>query len=586
VVVDTARWQRRAGCRHRLGIPAEHRPGRPSDLVPVTPEQGAIMSHSPRPELSRRGLLRGLVLGGASAALPLDLLRHGRPAAAATATGASVGPYYRYNTSANHWFYGDTFGNCWADDDKIYMNCDDSKGLQNQYAPAGRNFWLGVLPESPTTNPITVVNGMSVYGAQNGLTTDPDGVGRAWKAGAMYCQDGVLYMDVHKVRYGVPQTTGASGIIKSTDHGQNWTDHLGNVNTPPPVDGTAMFPIDGPSFTPYFIEHGKNGAPGPSAVKADTYVYATGVEQWNNGNYMRIGRVPRASIMTKSAWQFYKGPTDPTTSDGLSDANWGSLSSAKAIFRAPGRTNFAEVRYVPGLNKYLFFNYYYTGEPPTGTYGNTAAMQWAFFQSDTPWGPWQLFYTKYWATEGFYIPTAPSKWMAPDGSSMWLLTAGDFSTDSLPYDTTLYSMFLLQLTVNTGGSLPNKLTNPSFTSGSTGWSTSGAAVSTGSGRQGSSAMRIAGGSKGFWQTVTGLSPNTSYHVGGWIRASSGATGGYLFAKDYGSSQVVTQTITGSEWNWVGLRFKTGSGATSAVVGGWQDGGSVAVDFDDLTVLPT
>jgi hypothetical protein len=543
-----------------------------------------------RDDLTRRALLKRAAVGGAALSLPAvlgaglrdgGLLGAGDAAAAGPAiTGASMGPYYSYNTSASHFLYGDTFGNAWGDDDKIYTTIDDTFGLQNAQAPDGRNFIVTTMPESPTVNPMTLVNTMDVYGEEAGVTTDPDGVGRAWKSGAFYCQGGVLYLAVHRVKYGTPQLNGAGHIIRSTDKGATWTNHLGQTNTPPPNDGNAMFP-GAPGFCPYFVEHGKDGAPGPAAVGADTYVYAIDTDSFFNGNYVVLGRVPRGSIMTKSAWQFYKGPAPVSGTEGNQASNWGTFAEAKPILNAPNRTSFCEMRYVPGLQKYLLLSYYYPGDGPTAIYGKSTSTQFTFFQSDTPWGPWSQFFTKTWAPEGFYIPTAPSKWMSSDGKSMWLVFAGDYSTGPEPYATTKYTLHLSQLTLTTGGTLPNKVINAGFESGLAGWSSSGGVTTSSGGHGGSSSARVPGAGIGLWQDVLGLTPNTQYFLSGWLKASPG--GAYLFAKNFGSAQVVSETVRSGDWTYTGLKFRTGSSASSAQIGMWTDTGTTDARLDDLVL---
>jgi hypothetical protein len=74
--------------------------------------------------------------------------------------------------------------------------------------------------------------------------------------------NGTLYISVAPQVYGYdgnPQRARNGSIIKSTDHGVTWINHLGETNTAPPrTSSGAMFPST--KFANLvFIEHGKDG---------------------------------------------------------------------------------------------------------------------------------------------------------------------------------------------------------------------------------------------------------------------------------------------------------------------------------------
>ena len=537
--------------------------------------------------ISRRTLLRRSLVG--AAALSGVGLAAGRlpivggfgaiDAAAATIGSASLGPLYRYNTSASHYLYGDTFTNTWADDGNLYLVMDDTTGWNGA---GSYNFNVNTLPDTPTANPGVLVNGMTAYGTKSQQQVDIDGVSRAWKAGGIACIGGVLYLSVTPTHYGDSKTTPQTGkygsIIKSADHGVTWLNHLGQTNTPPPRDTSAMFP--GPTGGWVFLEHGQNGAAGPSAFLADSYIYAYTTDAWNNGSTMSLARIPRGSdLLSISNWQFYSGPAIVHGDEPLNGANWSSaFSSLAPIYSNSLRVNFADVKYVPGLGRYIFLNYYYTWDGPLEAYGYTSHTTWALMQSETPWGPWTPFLTQDFAGNGFYIPTAPSKWIAADGSNMWLLFAGDFSIDtSYPWDTTKYTMYVQQLSI---GQAANAVVNPGFESGSTGWSTQSASVVAGAGVGGSAAMGMTGAGGGCWQSISGLTPGQTYTLGGYIEGDS-ADAGYLFAKDFGGSQVTSSYVSRTAYTYTSITF-TPTGST-ATVGAWKDTGSGTTYCDNLSV---
>lgn len=541
----------------------------------------------PARSFSRRSLLQRTLVGAAALSVPglaarrvplLDVLGLA-DARAATIGGASLGPLYRYNTSSSHYLYGDTFTTAWADDGNLYLVMDDTTGWNGA---GSYNFNVNILPDDPSNHPGVLVNAMSAYGGKSQQQTDSDGVSRAWKAGGIACIDGVLYLSVTPTHYGDSRTTpqtGANGsIVKSTDHGASWVNHLGQTNTPPPRNSSAMFPGSCGGWV--FIEHGQNGAAGPSAFLADSYVYAVTTDAWNNGNTMSLARIPRGSdLLSVANWQFYSGPAVVHGDEPLNGANWSSsYASATPIYSNSGHVNFADVKYVPGLGKYIFFNYFYTWDGPLEQYGYTSHTTWQLMQSETPWGPYTPFLTQDFPNNGFYIPTAPSKWIAADGLSMWLLFAGDFSLDtSYSWSDTKYTMYIQQLSLSQAA---NAVANPGFESGTTSWSTQSAAVVAGSGVGGSAALAATGGNSGCWQSIGGLTAGRTYTLGAYIKGDAGDAG-YLFAKNFGGAQVVSSSVSRGSYTYTSLTFTpTGS---SAQIGMWKDSGAGAAYCDNVSL---
>jgi hypothetical protein len=129
------------------------------------------------------------------------------------------------------------------------------------------------------------------------------------------------------------------------------------------------------------------------------------------------------------------------------------------------------------------------------------------------------------------------------------------------------------------------VTNPGFESGSLGgWTNTGGASVTASGvRSGGYAATFTGAGKGVNVTVTGLSPNTTYTFGGYLR--SGASGDliYLGAKSYGGAE--TSVPVGTTWYspaWV--TFTTGATNTSANLYAFKNGGTAQAWFDDFVLV--
>ncbi len=126
--------------------------------------------------------------------------------------------------------------------------------------------------------------------------------------------------------------------------------------------------------------------------------------------------------------------------------------------------------------------------------------------------------------------------------------------------------FVLSVTSGGGGGA-NLLTNPGFETGTLPpWSGSNEYIS-GITRTGSYGGRIgtSGGSAGtIQQTVTGLSPGTTYTLTAWIRMSATGSSATLGVDGYGGSTTASP-VSSTTWTQRSITFTTGSSATSARV---------------------
>ena len=118
----------------------------------------------------------------------------------------------------------------------------------------------------------------------------------------------------------------------------------------------------------------------------------------------------------------------------------------------------------------------------------------------------------------------------------------------------------------------------------TGWSLSGTAqVVNFNQRSGGHAMRMNGAVGAAQQVVTGLSPNTTYVLGGWDRVSYPTAVARLGVKNYGGNEVwVDNSNTGYTNETV--TFTTGPTSTQATVYVSKPVDGNAADFDDLSLF--
>jgi hypothetical protein len=132
----------------------------------------------------------------------------------------------------------------------------------------------------------------------------------------------------------------------------------------------------------------------------------------------------------------------------------------------------------------------------------------------------------------------------------------------------------------------NPVSNDGFESGAaTPWTTNGAGtVVAGNARRGIYAARMSGTQAGFEQTVSGLSPNTSYTVNAQLEQESSVDTLFVGVKDYGGPE--TQALGNSTtYARRAVTFTTGAGNTSAVVYVRKQAGAGAAYADDVAVEP-
>jgi len=87
-----------------------------------------------------------------------------------------------------------------------------------------------------------------------------------------------------------------------------------------------------------------------------------------------------------------------------------------------------------------------------------------------------------------------------------------------------------------------------------------------------------------YQTVTGLTSNTTYVVTAWVRTSGGTAKGFLKLDDGsgGNIQLGGSVNPGTQWYQVGHQFPTGSGTSVRIILS-RDSGTGAVYWDDIKV---
>ena len=144
----------------------------------------------------------------------------------------------------------------------------------------------------------------------------------------------------------------------------------------------------------------------------------------------------------------------------------------------------------------------------------------------------------------------------------------------------VYRLQLAELEVANVG-----LPNPGFETGDlTGWSIQGgASVDTANSYEGRYAATFTGTGHGVSQTITGLSPNTTYEFGGFLKSAADGDPVYVGVKNYGGPETATP-VFGRYWKQAWVKFTTGPSATTALVYVYKNSGTTQSWFDDAMLV--
>jgi len=279
----------------------------------------------------------------------------------------------------------------WADDGDLYTAYGDGWGFEPQAGKKLSNGLARVLREPPDFKGENIPS--------PGGESAGDGPAGS-KASGMLMVEGTLYMWLRNV--------GNSQLAWSEDHGKSWK---------------YGFKFSDSFGCPTFLNFGRNYQ---GARDGYVYVYSQdGPSAYEVYDGVVLGRVPENRIREKEAYEFCKG----LDSEGW--PVWSSrISERGTVFSFPGHCQRLDVVYNFGLKRYLMaLSYNHHGG-------------WGIFDAPEPWGPWTTaYYTDYWNLGDTHSYRIPSKWIAQDGKSFYLVFSGR------PYKNTTYDAFCLRRAV-------------------------------------------------------------------------------------------------------------------------------------------
>lgn len=288
---------------------------------------------------------------------------------------------------------GDTYPMTWGDDDEIYTSAGDPNWGETPDGLDVERFSGG-----PTDYKITKINPMNDYRGWGGNGPKPSG---------MICVDGVLYLAFQNLRgnqkapYGLLSQHGSDAHIihavrNSSGWGVgSWVPAFANIAAP-------MFP--GNKFGgPAFINFGRN-----NANARDAYVYAVSSDQWDNGSNLRLGRVPKDSILRREAWEWVCA-FDPSGEPAWSH----DLDAAVPILSMHRWLGLPEMVYIASIGRYLLLTWRlhrdFSGDDGTDL---------IVLDAPDPWGPFSLVhFEEYWEGDVTYSSLWPWRSSARSGCS-------------------------------------------------------------------------------------------------------------------------------------------------------------------------
>jgi hypothetical protein len=304
---------------------------------------------------------------------------------------------------------GDLWPSAWGPDGALYAANGDGAGFTR--IPGATDIVVSRITGGPDS-----LQGVSLAsGDQVGSIWSGDDYNR--KPTGMVCADGVLYLAVQDLNRHDFDDAPAASVSRSNDLGRTWT-----------WDRSAPMFKDHVFTTIFFLDYGKDSANAP-----DGYVYAYGMDNnWRDAfsgkvpdpTDLYLGRVPRASVQDRAAWEFFAGMLpagEPKWSRDIADRKPVLTTTERVYPKIHGTTNMRNMSVISQGN--VVYN------KPLRRYIYTSWTEYTleFFESPSPWGPWKPFYRKDfgmypWMPEKFggYGATIPSRFISADGRTMYV----------------------------------------------------------------------------------------------------------------------------------------------------------------------
>jgi CubicO group peptidase (beta-lactamase class C family) len=277
----------------------------------------------------------------------------------------------------------DTWPLTWADDDGLYTAFGDGNGFE---PGTPEKLSLGFARVDGSPGDFTGSNIRSPSGERKG-----DGA-LGEKASGMLSVGGVLYLWA--------RNAGNSRLAWSPDHARTWNWCDWRFET---------------SFgCPTFLNFG-----GDYAGARDDYIYAYSPDSdsaYRAADRMVLARVPKRRIVERSAYEFFQGIGREGTPVWTRD-----IAGRGAVSSSMGGCYRSSIAFDAGLRRYLMCQILPGGDARfRGGFG--------IYDAPQPWGPWTTaYFTEEWDVGPGETCSLPTKWISPDGRTVYLVFSGDDS---------------------------------------------------------------------------------------------------------------------------------------------------------------
>jgi hypothetical protein len=308
---------------------------------------------------------------------------------------------------------GDLWPSCWSGD-ALYAGWGDGYGFDVEDAGAYPRPDIGVA---------RILGDPSAPDAMSGTSLVHDSVAeqaifKVWTAGSYYqkptgmlCLGDKIYLAVQDLNDSDYGDAPAATIALSTDSGQTWSE-----NSSAPMFSNHEF------TTMMFLDYGQDSA----AIGSYVYVYGLDYNwRWSitvtSPQGLYLARIPISSdLLDTTTWEFFGG------SDSDGNPTWTGDFAARLPVLIDCTRRYVSSTF-PGYTVISQGSVVYDAPYQRYLYTSWTDLTYEFYEAPEPWGPWRKFlYTDFgpypWTAEnsGGYAVTAPSKYISPEGGTMWV----------------------------------------------------------------------------------------------------------------------------------------------------------------------
>lgn len=280
----------------------------------------------------------------------------------------------------------------WGPDGHIYTSWGDGGGFGGTNSDGRVSMGFARL-EGPPEKYVAV----NINGGKNGK--HPASFPRKGKTGGIVFVDGVFYAWLNRQDGSWPSVN--HSLIWSDDRGASWK------------ESSWKWPKGEGNFQPNtFLQFGRDYA---GARDEYVYFYGRNGTAWAKGTHGYLGRVHRAKLKVRDAYEFFAGLDAEDTPIWSPDVN-----ERKPHFTDPAGVEGIQVIYHAAIRRYLLT--VHRGDQ--GTLG--------IFDAPEPWGPWTtVAYYDNWldlkgtgARREMLFINIPTKWIYADGKTLWVIFTG------------------------------------------------------------------------------------------------------------------------------------------------------------------